>query len=331
MKFDTRDLDGKCYGSVSMLDDLDFPYTVVDRAGRQLYRGSHWDEWPLSPYFANGTGTAVILLDGKGVLWSVERENRGNNECVSLKVVPCATSLTVAEVLDIYAACCARLGQEPTLKDRPASLAELAEQLSRDRALTLYCREFQWQATPRNHWRSPTGAKVRVRLASPDDLTPVTDAQAAFRTTYADASYPADFTGTWDDIRAMDYMWYEGIPYPGTGLREASLAWAAALRRIACLQWLVVDRAGDFQLAIGLMDTWPTVIIWPTERLLEAHACSMPQFGKVTWATERALLDLLALDLDHADNSSLRGQLANAGGDASYISYMRAALEKAPP
>ncbi|MDB5330221.1 MAG: hypothetical protein JWP03_1372 [Phycisphaerales bacterium] len=125
-------------------------------------------------------------------------------------------------------------------------------------------------------------------------LTAVEQAQAEFRNVWNQLKPPpfaAPFTGEAVDIRAMDYLDYEGIDDPPCGIEGAALVWGEVLRRAADMRWVMSYR-GDLMLA----SSDESMLMCPFPRVFEVKRRSIPQFGKYQWAMEQAIVELIVCD-----------------------------------
>src|SRR4051812_44789444 len=68
---------------------------------------------------------------------------------------------------------------------------------------------------------------------SPEDLEAVTAAARVYRDGWASIRppFPAAFDGSIVDVRALDYINYEGIDVPGGGIGPAAMVCGEVLRR----------------------------------------------------------------------------------------------------
>ena len=67
--------------------------------------------------------------------------------------------------------------------------------------------------------------------------------QAAYKNFWQsiEPPYACEFTGTYKDVEALDYLHYEGIEFPGDSLFDVSLVWGDALRHHLGLNWYAHD------------------------------------------------------------------------------------------
>src|ERR671912_792242 len=74
----------------------------------------------------------------------------------------------------------------------------------------------------------------------PEELVAVSEAADAFRKLWASIRppWPHAFDGTVNDVRAIDYLDYEGINFPKCGIEGAALVCGEVLRRAAGLEWV---------------------------------------------------------------------------------------------
>ncbi|HEY0008772.1 MAG TPA: hypothetical protein VGB55_08620 [Tepidisphaeraceae bacterium] len=124
-----------------------------------------------------------------------------------------------------------------------------------------------------------------------DELVAVEQAAAAFRDLWASIRppWPHAFDGSVNDVRAIDYLHYEGIGFPKCGVEGAALVCGEVLRRAARLEWVCSYR-GDWFVA-SPEDDWPGVAICPVVRVHEVQFAGTPQFGRFMWFLSRAAID----------------------------------------
>jgi hypothetical protein len=134
---------------------------------------------------------------------------------------------------------------------------------------------------------------MNISPASDSQLTAVSSACKEFREHWRlleHMPFPCEFVGTLDDIRALDYLEYEGCGYPASYLTGAALVWGHVLKEQLRMSWssgyngeqlLVHDAPGN------------RITVWPFARVLEAQERSLPQFGRYAWLLDRVLRDCL--------------------------------------
>lgn len=98
------------------------------------------------------------------------------------------------------------------------------------------------------------------------------------------------FNGTLEDVRALDYLDYEGLGYPPSGISGASLVWGNVLACHLAMSW-VTDSDGHLLLRHDVPGSYITV--WPYARVLEVQERSQPQFQKYAWILKGVIRDLL--------------------------------------
>jgi hypothetical protein len=128
-----------------------------------------------------------------------------------------------------------------------------------------------------------------------EELAAVEEAAAAFGRLWTSIGppWPHAFNGTVNDVRAIDYLDYEGIGFPQCGVEGAALVCGEVLRRAARLQWVCSYR-GDWFVA-SPEDDWPRVAICPVVRVHELEFAGVPRDGRFMWFLSRAALDCLAV------------------------------------
>jgi hypothetical protein len=162
-------------------------------------------------------------------------------------------------------------------------------------------------------------------LPSPEELGAVTAAANAFRERWASIRppFPAAFDGTLTDIRALDYMNYEGIDFPQGGIEPAALVCGEVLRRAAGLEWVISYR-GDWFVA-SPEDREPTIAICPLARLHEIECGGGPRgYGMYTWFIEKAAFDCL-LGCEPESERALRALLKSRD---DYLGHVERTLEQ---
>jgi len=97
------------------------------------------------------------------------------------------------------------------------------------------------------------------------------------------------FSGTLEDVRALDYLDYEGLGYP-CSLSGAALVWGNVLACQLEMSW-VTDSYGHLLLKHDVPGS--RIIVWPYARVLEVHERSIPQFEKYAWILEAVVRDCL--------------------------------------
>jgi hypothetical protein len=135
--------------------------------------------------------------------------------------------------------------------------------------------------------------------------------------------FPATFDGTLTDIRALDYMNYEGIGFPQGGIEVAALVCGEVLRHAAGLEWVISYR-GDWFVA-SPEDREPTIAICPLARLHEIECGGGPRgYGMYTWFIEKAAFDCL-LGCEPESERALRALLESRD---DYLGRVKRTLEQ---
>jgi len=98
------------------------------------------------------------------------------------------------------------------------------------------------------------------------------------------------FSGALKDIHALDYLDYEGLGYPPSGLAGAALVWGNVLACQLEMAW-VTDSDGHLLLEHDVPGS--RITVWPYARVLEVQGRGLPQFGKYTWILEGVVRDCL--------------------------------------
>src|SRR5688572_20095250 len=129
--------------------------------------------------------------------------------------------------------------------------------------------------------------------ANDDDLAPVAAARAEFRAhwrSFHNMPFACPFDGGDDDVRALDYLDYEGLAYPKSDIEGAALVWGNVLATQAGMRWALSYR-GD--LVLTLDGPGNRITVCPLARVLESQERSLPQFGRYRWLLEQVASDCL--------------------------------------
>ncbi len=169
---------------------------------------------------------------------------------------------------------------------------------------------------------------LRTIPASSRDLEGVASAIAEFKayweTIRPRPPFPCSFEGTQQDIDALDYFDYEGLPYPPSGIAGAALIWGNVTTRQAGFRWHL-DEYGDLLLC---PPGEPSLAIWPYARVVEIQHGARPQFGKYKWLMEQVIVECLGLaTMDRADEARLIGMIEGLTEDG-YARGLEAALRR---
>ena len=144
--------------------------------------------------------------------------------------------------------------------------------------------------------------------ATEDQLLRVTLACDAFRRHWAKfftLTGAGTFEGEVSDIRAIDYLEYEGLDFPSNDLEVVALVWGQVLARQLGLEW-ISSPFGDLLLGQAAPDRFEmAVAIWPYARVLEMECSGRPQFGRFGWLTRR----VIASCLEHAFDPDMEERL----------------------
>jgi hypothetical protein len=160
-------------------------------------------------------------------------------------------------------------------------------------------------------------------LPSPEELAPLGDALRAFRERWASIRppFPATFDGTIADVRALDYMDYEGIDSPRPGIEAPAMICGEVIRRAAGLEWVISYR-GDWFIA-SPEESRPAIAVCPLARLHEIECGGGPRSGKHLWLVQRAAFECLLLRGPERE-AAIR-ELLDVGGE--YLGRMEETLE----
>jgi hypothetical protein len=142
--------------------------------------------------------------------------------------------------------------------------------------------------------------------ATEEDLKPLRQAAGELRSYWAkmDSPRPASFEGERSDIEALDWLDYEGISLPSSGLEGASLIWGEVIRKALEMKWVVSYR-GDLMIASVEEDDPCRKLIWPFARIFEVQQRRFPQFGKYNWTLQQIVVDLLTFFSDDEEERKL--------------------------
>lgn len=132
---------------------------------------------------------------------------------------------------------------------------------------------------------------------SPDELVVVAKAAKLYRDHWASIRPPfiATFDGSMADVRALDYLDYEGINVPGAGIESAAMVCGEVLCRTLGLEWVISYR-GDWFVA-SEEESWPEIALCPLARLheFECNGRGKPSiYSQLIW--EAAFDCALSLD-----------------------------------
>ena len=143
---------------------------------------------------------------------------------------------------------------------------------------------------------------MHTSSASEVQLSEVQRALAEFRAHWQSFSAMppiGGFSGTLEDVHALDYLDYEGLQYPPSGFSGAALVWGNVLACQLEMAW-VTDSDGHRLLLHDVPGS--RIAVWPFARVLEVQKRSVPQFEKYAWILKGVIRDCLEYgDLsDHA-------------------------------
>jgi len=100
----------------------------------------------------------------------------------------------------------------------------------------------------------------------------------------------AALSGTLEDVHALDYLDYEGLGYPPSGISGTALVWGNVLACQLEMSW-VTDSNGHLLLMHEVPGS--RIAVWPYARVLEVQERSLPQFEKYAWILEGVIRDCL--------------------------------------
>jgi hypothetical protein len=129
--------------------------------------------------------------------------------------------------------------------------------------------------------------------ASETQLQQVRRALDEFRThwhTFLGMPPKGNFAGTLEDVRALDYLHYEGLGYPPSGVHGAALVWGNVLACQLEMRW-ATDSQSNLLLTTG-HDAF-RITVWPYARVFEVQERSLPQFERYFWLLEGVIRDCL--------------------------------------
>ena len=140
---------------------------------------------------------------------------------------------------------------------------------------------------------------MALRPANPNELESVHNALAEFRARWETIRAPFSclFDGSLDDIRALDFLDYEGLPYPACGESGAALVWGNVVASQTPFRWFFDDELGG----LVLRPPEEPFVIWPFGRVYESLRSGEPQFGKYRWLFDWVLVHCVGhrlLDLE---------------------------------
>ena len=129
--------------------------------------------------------------------------------------------------------------------------------------------------------------------ATDADTAPVAAARAEFREhwrSFHHMPFTCEFDGGDDDVRALDYLDYEGLSYPKSDVEGASLVWGNVLASRIGMSWVLSYR-GDLMLTLDHPGN--RITVWPFARVLESRERSLPQDSRYRWLLEQVARDCL--------------------------------------
>ena len=129
---------------------------------------------------------------------------------------------------------------------------------------------------------------MAMQPATPNELESLQTALAEFRAHWESIRPPfiCQFDGSIDDIRALDFLDYEGLPYPGCGEYGAALVWGNVIASHTPFRWYFDNDLGG----LILRPPEASFVIWPFGRVYESRRSCEPQFGKYRWLFDWVLV-----------------------------------------
>ena len=103
--------------------------------------------------------------------------------------------------------------------------------------------------------------------------------------------FECDFAGTLTDVEVLDYLDYEGLPYPPSDIDGTALVWGNVVAKQLGMSWFTT-LAGE--LLLHHYAPGNRITIWPLARVLEIQERSMPQFGKYEWILIRTIRECMS-------------------------------------
>lgn len=159
---------------------------------------------------------------------------------------------------------------------------------------------------------------------SPDDLAAVAAAAKLYRDHWASIRppFPAAFDGSMADVRALDYLAYEGVDAPGGGIEPAAMVCGEVLRRAAGLEWTISYRGHWF--VASRDDAFHDIAICPLARLHEIECGGRRGATMHTWFIQKAAFDCL-LFLEGEEERRVREVIESSG---TYLESVQTTLEQ---
>ena len=136
------------------------------------------------------------------------------------------------------------------------------------------------------------------------------------------ALFPCAFEGTIDDIEALDYLDYEGLGYPASGLAGAALVWGNVVARHLPFVWAFDDDLAG----LVLHDPGRALTVWPLGRVFESQRSFETQFDKYRWLLAGVVLQCMPRPPVEDDRPRLLRFLGK--DDAGLIPYLEYALKQ---
>jgi hypothetical protein len=171
---------------------------------------------------------------------------------------------------------------------------------------------------------------MRLGEATQDERAIVASALADFRVYWA--SFPTlwrcVFAGTVADLHALDYLDYEGLRYPESGIAGAALVWGNVLVTSGPFRWYFDESLGGLALCATRADPMLQVI-WPYGRVYEIQCAGWPpRCEKYQRLTAEAVLECLTLGgFDERHETRLRDLIRDTS-HSEFLERIEAALER---
>ncbi len=166
---------------------------------------------------------------------------------------------------------------------------------------------------------------MAVGPATADQLEAVRAAQDEFRVYWESIRplFPCAFEGSGIDVYALDYLDYEGLPYPSCGQAGAALVWGNVIATQMPFRWFFDEDLGG----LVLRSKEKGLTIWPFGRVYESQRSAETRFDKYRRLLDWVILQSLGLQLVGDDYRPR--MLALVGGDESgFAQFVEHALAR---
>ena len=140
--------------------------------------------------------------------------------------------------------------------------------------------------------------------------------------------YSPTFDGSVEDLRCLDYLQYEGIPYAAVEeIEVAGMFWGHVFARLTGCAW-GLDEASGIPFLKHAESSSERFRIYPTIRIREVVNRSCPQFGKLSWAMSSALFEFSQYCYWETSEETEARIKAVISGEQSFIDSLRESVRE---